>query len=82
MILVPMKMPESCKKCWFEYAGDICHAEKESCPLVEMPEGMRPERHGKWVKLDDCMVICDQCFGLGCGTDYCPTCGAKMEDEV
>lgn len=79
MILVPTKMPESCKKCWFEYAGEFCNAIREACPLVEMPEDMRPERHGHWVQLDDCMMICSECYALGCGTPYCATCGAKME---
>ena len=32
----------------------------------------------EWVAVDECMSFCSNCFGLGCGTPYCPSCGSKM----
>ena len=40
---------------------------------------VRPAETGVWLELDDCMAICSECNNLGCGSDYCPCCGAKME---
>ena len=46
-----------------------------------------PVRHGKWVHHDDDVMPWDSCSLCGCsafdlhGANYCPNCGAKM-DEV
>lgn len=37
------------------------------------------EGDGRWIPLDDCMSMCSKCGSLGCGSKYCPSCGAKME---
>ena len=42
----------------------------------KMEEG---QRRGRWIEADSCMEICSECNGLGCGTRYCPNCGAEME---
>lgn len=45
----------------------------ESIPAADMVQ-----KTGEWHYLDDCMTICSECNGLGCGTPYCSYCGAKM----
>lgn len=37
-------------------------------------------RSGLWIGEDDCVQFCSECSGLGCGTRYCPSCGARMEN--
>lgn len=40
---------------------------------------MPTRKKGVWYTIDECMTICSECHSLGCGTPYCPTCGAEME---
>lgn len=46
-----------------------------------------PVRHGRWVYHDDDMMPYKSCSLCGCeafdlhGANYCPYCGAKMEDK-
>lgn len=35
-------------------------------------------KNGRWLELDDCMTVCSECNSLGCGSQYCPWCGAYM----
>ena len=44
-------------------------------------EDVRPVVHAMWIDADSCMSFCSSCYGLGCGSNYCPNCGAKMEVE-
>lgn len=37
------------------------------------------EKRGTWYEIDGCMTMCSECHALGCGTPFCPNCGAKME---
>lgn len=45
-----------------------------------------PVRHGKWVYYDDDVMPWNSCSLCGCtafdlhGANYCPNCGAKMEE--
>ena len=38
-------------------------------------------KRGYWAYVDDCMTICSECNSLGCGSPYCPSCGARMDGE-
>jgi len=40
----------------------------------------RPTATGVWINDDGCMTFCSECYGMGCGSRYCPNCGAKMEN--
>ena len=70
---------ETIKKHWVRNDGDTALQkaidELRSCPA----ESVRPAKSGVWLELDDCMAICSECSSLGCGSAYCPNCGAKME---
>ena len=46
----------------------------ESIPAADVNE----QKTGEWLNVDNCMTICSECNGLGCGTPYCSYCGAKM----
>lgn len=50
----------------------------EALPSVEV----EPVKHGRWIDMDD-HVMCSCCGATHYGADknYCPNCGAKM-DEV
>ena len=47
-----------------------------------------PVRHGKWVYHDDDVMPWNSCSLCGCsafdlhGANYCPNCGARMDEEV
>ena len=43
-----------------------------------------PVRHGKWITAwYDSRPLCSECGKFGDErTDYCPNCGAKMEDNI
>lgn len=49
------------------------------CVLEEVEK--REARTGTWIDVDGCMAYCSECYGLGCGSKYCPNCGAKMNVE-
>lgn len=92
-----MKMPTSCLSCWIAPTCEVWVREKskykgydnrlENCPLEEV-------KHGHWIEVQrlhetDHTAICECSL---CGDtvwvydgqrawNYCPTCGAKM-DEV
>lgn len=59
------------------------------------PADVEPVRHGRWLtweeqfpdsapkKLNNLGVFCDKCHNHADNrTDYCPNCGAKMDEEV
>lgn len=65
-----------------------CGAEIDYYIRLDDPEDNDPTKkddgvkHGRWLDVDGgCMTICSECYSLGCGSAYCPNCGAKM-DEV
>lgn len=44
-------------------------------------EPVHGKRRGHWIETDSCVEICSECSGLGCGSRYCPSCGAEMEES-
>ncbi len=45
------------------------------CPTADVAE----VKHGYWKGIGRCSIC--ETFSLSSGTDYCPNCGAKMDDE-
>ena len=87
VVLLDMDMPETCRKCtleshcnkWLE--GSKNFGRHPNCPLAETPKP-EPERNvGTWISVDSCMTVCSECGMIGCGTPYCPNCGAKMNTD-
>ena len=54
----------------------------EKIPTIEA----EPVKHGQWIQKCDsavCSVCGDRCYSLSVMEyKYCPTCGAKMDEEV
>ena len=55
-----------------------------NCPTID-PERLRPK--GRWVKIGADEYTCDKCHAIfecesviRCGYNFCPNCGATMED--
>ncbi len=67
------------RKHWSRHDGDTaCQKAIDELRTCEA-EKVRPAKEGTWIELDNCMEVCSECGGLGCGSKYCPNCGAKME---
>ena len=76
--------PGDCSSC------DCCSATngKLFCGLIDDAPAIDavPVRHGKWVYHDDDVMPWNSCSLCGCtafdlhGANYCPYCGAKMEE--
>ena len=49
--------------------------------LIEASNALE-RKYGNWIELDDCMTICSECNSLGCGSNYCPNCGACMKEKL
>lgn len=45
------------------------------------PVEARPVVFAEWESVDDCMTFCSNCYGLGCGSRFCPNCGAEMREN-
>lgn len=83
---------EKCDDCDLNYAqgtvGEQQEALKEAISALEkqMPTIEPEQKRGKWIYDGDC-YICNQCksaFGWWAysqTSNYCPNCGAKMEEE-
>ena len=64
----------------------ICYVQAEDidkAPTID-PESLRPV--GRWQKKPGCTYTAYECsvchnFAIAGGTEYCPHCGAKMEDD-
>ena len=83
---------DKCKEAKCDYLG--CK-EPGNCAAAEMPTiDAVPVRHGRWIKLDGAWKSMDtgaqvtmhqaSCCGryfMHAPYDYCPGCGAKMDDE-
>ena len=65
----------------FNLIGDLVdsHGNVHYEDLKRIPKAnVSDVRKGVWFSDDGCMTICSECYGLGCGSRYCPNCGAKM----
>lgn len=86
VIINDMEMPKTCDDCnlesycnlWVKVNG----GRHPDCPLSEQTEYNDTRKIGRWIETDSCMTVCSECHGIGCGTRYCPNCGAKMLDEI
>ncbi len=62
--------------------GYVTFEDISDAPTVDA----EPVRHGQWLKLKDIngfFVRCSVCLeAYGEETNYCPNCGAKMDEEV
>lgn len=104
-----MEMPRNCWECEFNKSTldrmDFCTltnkqynwglSERPSdCPLIEVPEDVRPVVHGKWKQKKETLgrgpmyaeIYVWECTVCKCVTpvdvdkyNYCPVCGAKMD---
>ena len=76
------KLEESASKNASIFSGTITFS--EICKLIDMQPTIDPVRHGKWMReqIEGAIVVCSECHA-GCfnKTNYCPLCGAKMDDE-
>ena len=96
MIGLNIKMPKKCKDCpcWLDYCIPLDRYTGESkpsdCPLVN---DVQEVKHGHWEEVrdmwGDTLWRCDCCGiewdfiegdPMDNGTNYCPNCGAKMEE--
>lgn len=63
------------------------------CPLIEVPEDVQLVKHGRWEEVHEMYGVEYSCSVCGCYalwkelttdqvcTEYCPHCGAKMDDN-
>ena len=90
IVIKGMKMPKSCSQCYLmdlseaigcPHSFDMVNewdARSVNCPIIELPD------HGKWMAIGNTGLAACEC---GYVTDrysiynYCPNCGAKMEDK-
>lgn len=62
--------------CWIRYKlFENC---LEAAPTVDA----EPVRHGRWINDTDTCSECGQYVYHGDSRNYCPNCGAKMDEEV
>ena len=57
------------------------HGIGQAINVLKNMESADIERRGMWIPADWCMTICSECNSLGCGTRYCPNCGALMQNQ-
>lgn len=87
-----MKMPTSCLSCWIAPTCEVWVREKskykgydnrlENCPLEEMKHGHWTDRAKSILGLptEACSVCAE--WSVGLDKDYCPNCGAKMDEVI
>lgn len=71
---------------WLEVVFEIVASDEYPSADVE------PVRHGRWIRrkschtqtgfVDKCSVCQNMLVHLGCKANYCPNCGAKMDEEA
>ena len=74
-------------KCFNSYYKGYVNAIKDLADIP--PADVAPVRHGRWVKEKTDVLIhwhcsaCEECFFLDKpNSEYCPHCGAKMDEAV
>lgn len=46
--------------------------------IMELQSMPSAEKKGQWIVVDG-QVVCSECYNANIETNYCPTCGARME---
>lgn len=65
---------------WFvEGVGDIPVITKEEIDDMPTVDAV-PVRHGKWI-IEDGHVCCSECGEISKEYNWCPYCGARMDEE-
>lgn len=61
---------------------EVCFSELDVVNLIdEQPTvDAEPVRHGKWI-IEDGHVCCSECGEISKEFNYCPYCGARMDEE-
>lgn len=80
--------------CIHEKHGGVCNLTGEYCSLGSCPnediEEFAPLRHGRWVEKEkytfgimyDCSLCENRILDNGHSWNYCPNCGAKMDEST
>ena len=73
-----------------ESEGTLIEAYSAIDDLMEIPSAdVAPVRHGRWIEQEkytfgvmyDCSICGDRILDNGHSWNYCPNCGAKMDEE-
>lgn len=81
-VLLDIEMPKTARDCIFNqpapFRGDFCIINNvctfpDGCPLHE-------QKTGKWESIEDVVWYCSECKYAHSRSNYCPHCGAKMEE--
>ena len=67
----------SCSHCY--WGGEMCMMSQRSkiADALENLSERVPAHKGHWIDMgDSCISICSECGSMGCGSRYCPECGA------
>lgn len=80
--------------CIHEKHGGVCNLTGEYCSLGSCPnediKEFAPVRHGRWVEKEkytfgimyDCSLCENRILDNGHSWNYCPNCGAKMDEST
>ena len=82
-----------CEKYFYEHLDDV-HIAAAMNAIDEMPAAdVAPVRHGRWIEQEQCEESLYSCSVCGTewisfvgtpkehGMDFCPNCGAKMDEK-
>ena len=82
-----------CEKYFYEHLDDV-HIAAAMNAIDEMPAAdVAPVRHGRWIEQEQCGESLYSCSACGTewvtiegtpkenGMDFCPHCGAKMDEK-
>ena len=56
------------------------YTDNDAVEAINGVPSAEPVRHGKWV-IEDGHVCCSECGEISKEYNYCPYCGAKMDEE-
>lgn len=61
------------------HGGDEAY-DKRRREAVRMAIEALERKHGEWI-IQDGNVVCSECFEPNLETNYCPNCGARMDER-
>ena len=76
-----------CNHCYFDVGEKNCAEDCYDMKIIKsLPiEDVQPVKHGEWMPSEDDSKVfgCSKCHEIVYGTpNYCPRCGARMDDET